>query len=349
MRMVACGGRQVEAGVKEIQILPRGWVKSTQGDFLVDDQAVAELLTAFNARKNDLVLDYEHQTLTGAEAPAAGWIVALHDRGPDGVWATVEWTDKAMQRIAAREYRYFSPVVLIRKKDRRAVQLHSGALTNDPAIDGMVPIAAKSRLWTIINKEATTMENLEATETTTETTAENALLASLRTLLELPEDATEEQVIEAVQALLAKPEVEVAHEEILEELGVNKKATLAQVKGAIIALKRPDGHVSKAEYLALKKRLDERDRDDLVTAAMKAGKITPAQKEWAEEYALKDPQGFRAFIEHAPAVVPMEEVVTDPLVTQKRDVAVDDETQLAVNRQLGIDPERWKKFASKDK
>ena len=38
--------------------------------------------------------------------------------------------------------------------------------------------------------------------------------------------------------------------------------------------------------------------------ALKAGKITAAQKEWALSYALSDKDGFKAFIDKAPVVVP---------------------------------------------
>ena len=31
------------------------------------------MMQGFSDAKNDLVLDYEHQTLSGAEAPASGW------------------------------------------------------------------------------------------------------------------------------------------------------------------------------------------------------------------------------------------------------------------------------------
>lgn len=332
-QVVACNGGQITGDTQEIQILPRGWVKSTQGDFLVDDEAVRLIMEAFAQRKNDIVLDYEHQTLTGQEAPAAGWIVALHDR-PEGIFATVEWTKKAAERLKEREYRYFSPVVLVRKSDKRAVRLHSGALTNDPAIDGMIPIAAKSQ---IINKEDNLMD------TTTTPVTQTTLLESLIKLLELPEDATEEQVVEAVEALVAKPEVEVAVEEVLEELGVNKNATLAEVKGAILALKNPAGKVSAAEYQALKRRLDERDRDELVAQALASGKITPAQKGWAEHYALKDPEGFKAFIKQAPQVVPLSEIATGATVTAPETLE-DDDIQLSINRQLGISDEQWKSW-----
>ena len=36
-----------------------------------------------------------------------------------------------------KEYRYLSPVVLVRKRDQKATAIHSVALTNTPAIDGM--------------------------------------------------------------------------------------------------------------------------------------------------------------------------------------------------------------------
>lgn len=57
--------------------------------------------------------------------------------------------------------------------------------------------------------------------------------------------------------------------------------------------------------LELKRRMDERDAEELVTMALKQGKISAAQKAWAKEYALKDAEGFQAFVAKAPAVVPI--------------------------------------------
>ncbi|MCI8380160.1 MAG: hypothetical protein HFH72_16965, partial [Lachnospiraceae bacterium] len=58
----------------------------------------------------------------------------------DGIFARVEWTKRAKDYLQNREYRYLSPVVMVRKKDRKASQIHSVALTNTPAINGMMPI-----------------------------------------------------------------------------------------------------------------------------------------------------------------------------------------------------------------
>ena len=84
-------------------------------------------------------LCYEHQTLKGVEAPAAGWVKEL--KLEDGnIVAVVEWTPRGAEYLKNKEYRYLSPVVNVRKTDNRAIGLHSLALTNTPAIENMTPI-----------------------------------------------------------------------------------------------------------------------------------------------------------------------------------------------------------------
>ena len=91
----------------------------------------------------DLVVDYEHQTLTGDRAPAAGWVKELF--AEDGhIKARVEWTLPAKQYLENKEYRYLSLVITVRKSDNKATGLHSLALTNTPAIAGMTPIVNSS-------------------------------------------------------------------------------------------------------------------------------------------------------------------------------------------------------------
>jgi len=129
-----------------VQVLPAGEVRPRgKTNFLVDEESRGLLMSAFTGNRTDLVIDYEHQSLSGSEAPAAGWIKDVEDRGADGVWAKVQWTERAKEYLAKREYRYLSPVVLIRKKDGRAVELLGAGLTNLPAIDGMTPVVNTSR------------------------------------------------------------------------------------------------------------------------------------------------------------------------------------------------------------
>lgn len=122
-----------------IMILPLGHVSSEKGDFIVDEESFQMIQGNMQRRAVDIVVDYEHQTLTNSQAPASGWIKGLELKN-DGIYAAVEWTNRAKDYLRNKEYRYLSPVVLVRKSDRKVSQLHSIALTNTPAINGMVPI-----------------------------------------------------------------------------------------------------------------------------------------------------------------------------------------------------------------
>ncbi len=131
---------------KRVRIVPWGEVESTRGRFVVDEESAALVLEAFERHGTDLPVDYEHQTLGGpytsptGQAPAAGWIKRLEAVPGDGIYAHVDWTPPALEQLADRQYRYLSPVALVRKEDRKLVGLHSVALTNKPAIVGSDPI-----------------------------------------------------------------------------------------------------------------------------------------------------------------------------------------------------------------
>lgn len=306
-----------------IQLVPAGPVRSSKGDFLADEQAMAETVAAFEALGRDLVIDYEHQTLSGEEAPAAGWIQALEVR-PDGLWARVRWTERGQGYVARREYRYLSPVVMVRRSDNRMVAIHSVALTNDPAIVGMRPIANKNKGS---HEEATMKGVLEC--------------------LGLKADATEEAIIAALKGLQAKvQDFEEFRRGLVEILGLGEAATAAEARGAILALKNPSGFVSVAEFRALKERLDRREAEDLVEAAMKAGKVTPANREWALTYALKDRAGFQAFVEHAPVVVPTGTMAAAGQAGGGPGGLTD--VEALVCRSLGLTADQWKKHNSEE-
>ena len=166
---------------KEIKILPLGLVHSQKGDFRVDDESVELIRQQFKDRKLDLVIDYEHQTLKDIQAPAGGWIKDIY-KGDDAVIAKVEWTPRAEEYLKNKEYKYLSPVVMVRKKDRKAMAIHSVALTNTPAINGMFPMVNSIDINNINeNEEEIKMD-----------------LKELAVMLGLPETATEDEVKEAI-------------------------------------------------------------------------------------------------------------------------------------------------------
>ena len=292
------------SGVPEvIRVLPKGHVSSTKGDFEVDDRDIAGIIRQFKARRLDLVIDYEHQTLSDVQAPAAGWIKDLYP-GEDALMARVEWTKKGREYIANKEYRYLSPVVLVKKADQHAAVFHSAALTNTPAITGM---------FAIINSDALSIEEEEEPRME---------LSALIELLGLEEGTAEEDVLKRIKELTQQAAEEgqggqegkegpakegtqlVANKTVLDLLGLPEDARTEDVTARIMAFKAGDSALQR-RVAELEKQAASQKAEELVGLAMKDGKLSPAQKEWAVAYALSDPKGFAKFVEKAPVVVPM--------------------------------------------
>lgn len=308
----------------EIQVIPYGTTTTPKGAFTLDETNAPAVVAAFAMKKNQMVIDYEHQTLQGTEAPAAGWITKLIDKGKDGIWAAVEWTQKARQYIANKEYKYVSPVFYTRLSDTKVLGLINVALTNQPNIDGMVPLVNKAGYYIQTeNKEDTTM------------------FKDLLKLLGLPEAATEQDAIVVVNKLKEPVQV-IANKSVLTALGLAQTATEAEVTGTIMAMKQSHGQVGTlaSELAKLKASLGDKDAADLVAQAMKEGKITPAQKDWAAEYAKRDIEGFKVFAAKAPVVVVLGKVVGEDKPVE----GALDETQVSVNKQMGVDAETFKKY-----
>lgn len=335
-------GDQTEIkGVPDIiPILPLGHVHSQKGEFDVDEESFRSMKAHMEKRGIDIVVDYEHQTLENVQAPAGGWIKDIYLQ--DGaIAAKVEWTPTARKYLENKEYRYLSPVILVRKADGKATVLHSVALTNTPAIDGMFPIINSVDLDQYDDEGGKTMD-----------------LKVLAKLLGLPEDVTEEQIFEKIKRTIGeveqlKKDVEkktdskndgefVANKTILGLLNLNEYAKTEDVASAIIALKAsPKVSTLECELKALKEKIASDDADKVVMLALKSGKISTAQKAWAKEYALKDPQGFEKFVEKAPKVVPIGEIEFETKVNKDTTL---DETSMLVCKMMGVSKEDIEKY-----
>ncbi len=274
--VIRLSSRTADAAPGWVLIAPWGQVQSANGDFVMDAESARLVLDAFDAQGTDVPIDYEHQSLGGVyasptgQAPAAGWIRALKvadpieaDEAGAGLFAAVEWTDAAREKLTAREYRYISPVVLVRKSDRRVVALHSAALTNKPAIVGMKPIVNRADELVLSGEEAGREEKPE----------DGAIHPRSS------DTALSERLRAAVEALCLR-------------LGLNTDSTLELV------LARAEQRLAD---LALEKT--KREAEEKVIAAMRSGKLLPPQREWAMALAMKDPAAFEEWLRQAPPVV----------------------------------------------
>lgn len=278
---------------KEIKILPLGLVKSQKGNFKVDKESFDNIEKQFKGRKLDIVIDYEHQTLHDVQAPAAGWIKELSLK-QDGIYATVEWTSKAKEYLSNKEYRYLSPVVMVRKGDNKAVLLHSVALTNTPAIDGMKAIINSMK----------DIKNIKGVDNMDE-------LKQIAEALELDDTATIDDILKAIGELKASNE----------DLGVSANKfqieKLQEQGNELVEMALKTGQINETQKeWALNRCMDDiegfrvfvesgykKECNNLIEKALKDGKILPYQKDWALQYALKDYDGFKTFSEESAPVI----------------------------------------------
>lgn len=186
----------------------------------------------------------------------------------------------------------------------------------------------------------------------------NELLKTLAGLLDLGEDATEEQVVEALKALKdaanatkQPPDDDsvVANKAVCELLGLKAGAPTEEVTAKIAGLQAGasiDPNLA-SEVKALKDQLANRDADEAVEMALKAGKITPAQRDWAKSYALSDPKGFAGFVELAPAAVTMSEVAGGAATVALKAEELTGDAMLAC-KQIGVSAEDIAKYGKED-
>lgn len=134
---------------RSFRIIPAGAFSASDGrangNWFLSEQTGRMMVALAAQRKDDFVIDYEHQTLyaraNNSPAPAAGWFKQLEWR-TDGLYVMdARWTATASAMVEAAEYRFISPVFNFNKETGMVNALHSIALTNTPALHGLTDLS----------------------------------------------------------------------------------------------------------------------------------------------------------------------------------------------------------------
>lgn len=282
-----------------VLLAPWGNVESTGGSFVVDEESVELVKAAFADHATDTPIDYEHQTLGGSyaspngQAPAAGWIKSIEAEPGVGLVASIEWTEQAKQMLAAKEYRYLSPVALIRKRDRKLIGIHSAALTNKPAIKGMQPIVNRDetgRGGDLTRDDA--VEPLvvlrEELALPGDACAKDVLLAASRRLNDLRKEASrvhvDQRVLEAmregklVEAQRSWAEALIAHDERLFDEWL-RTAPVVVVSGATRGPAASDGPEQRCRAAEIRARAEFRANPLLARLTSEAAYVASAARD----------------------------------------------------------------------
>lgn len=315
--IAACATSVTPSG--EVQLFPAGEFRSSDGrpkdapHWFIDAELAASIIADFEARQNDTVIDYEHQTMltadNGQPAPAAGWFSKLEWR-ESGLYAIdVRWTERAAGLIEGEEYKYISPVFTYDKKTGQIKGLLNAALTNNPALDGMDAVAA-SQLAQSINQQ-----------TKQETLKMEGLMEQLRWLLNLPVTATAEEITAELQKAIDQIKAAAVSATSLPGFNVVAliKSQADQIASLTVAAANPDPTKFVAiaamksmqdELTALKATVLEREINEIVQEALNSGKLLPAQEAWARDLGNKDLAFLKAFVGSAQPVAALTKTQT---------------------------------------
>lgn len=333
-----------------VQVTPAGKFYPADGRALkvdgwqIDAASAQRVIERFKARSTPAVLDYEHQTLhkenNGQPAPAAGWFRSLEWRDGSGLFATVELTQKARDARANKEYLYFSPVFHYHPVTGEVQEVVMGALTNTPAIDDM---------------EELTLLAAACFGATLEDDHVN-LLTELIAMLQLTNDATEEQALAALnKRLTADPLTPVRT-----ALGVSDDADEQTLVAACTALKTKADTATvdpakfvpiaaidglKSEVAALSAQLraqQDKDTDSMIAAALEDGRLLKPMESWARDLAKTNVAALSAYLDTAKPLAALTQTQTEGKEPVDTSTGLT-ESELAVCSNMGITAEQFKK------
>jgi Mu-like prophage I protein len=139
-----------------------------------------------NVRGIALDIDYDHKADPTKGNEAAGWVEDAKVEG-DALFLLVDWTKSAVEKIKEKAYRYFSPEFQDEWSAPDGIVhrdvLFGGGITNRPFLKDLLPVNLSELTFAEKKSEGKGMDPKE-----------------LRKALGLPEDATDQQVIDAAKS-----------------------------------------------------------------------------------------------------------------------------------------------------
>lgn len=275
-----------------VKLLPYGEVVGRDGRrWQMPRESADAVIAASKARAagEDIVFDYDHQTdrapAVAGTAPASGWIKELQARD-DGIYGRVEWTRPATAALQEQEYRYISPVFNFDKATGQVTRILRAGLTNTPNLV----------LGAVASEQEPGEETLD--------------LKQIAQALGLAEDATLEQILEAIAAMKGAVNSELGKVATAAGLALNSSvdaivAGVTSIKAkADTAGNGTDALVAvQSELNQLKGDLAKRDATAKVDQAIKDGKVVPAARDQFIALASENPARFDAIIGAQPVIV----------------------------------------------
>lgn len=226
--------REAAAGKPErYQIVPKGEYPTLireSGDKhrrivqVIDDEAVRQMA----ANSGRALLDYEHASWEpGGSTEAAGWLDGW-EATPEGLFASIEWSDSGEASVNGKRYRYLSPTFLVSEMEHmggdryRPTRVADAGLTNRPNMRDLKPLCNAQNLYYLSGEDGEPQ------------TRNNTMDESVMALLGLAKDASKEAIDEAVKNTSALIEKGRRLDVVEQELSTLKNQLQAERVAAVL-------------------------------------------------------------------------------------------------------------------
>lgn len=334
------------------QLLPAGKFKARDGRphdtadgyWHLDADSAAALIAATKQTSDRVLVDYEHATLrakeTGTPAPAAAWLSSsdIEWRDGKGLYIRPLWTQRAQSLIDAKEYAYLSAVFPY-DKDGRPLLLRMAAITNDPGLVGLEPIAELAAEFNLSFYHPNGSINLNGQ---TEDSLVNELMIKLlaKVGIDVPAsgELTQEQqtaALSALDALKAKAESADTLQTQVAELSA-KDAGVDFAK--FVPIEAYNALVGQVAVLSASS--SEMSLEKVIADAKAEGKVIEAETDYLTQFGQQ--QGvaaLSAMLEKRPAIAALTATQTknkQPPEDKKESTDALSETELAVLTATGL-------------
>jgi phage I-like protein len=310
-----------EGDLTEVKILYPGYFEHDQyGKFEITEKDIDKAVknwTEKNAVRFDengnpqLPFSYQHagHESDPEKSKASGWIKELFKKGKE-LWAKVDWTPKAKEYLANKEFQYQSPEFTDNWDDEsgksHGFTVTGATLTNYPHLKkNQLAIALTETDNVILTcSEAATKEAKDETIINLNNGV-RAMEKELREILGL----TEGDIVAAVKALMeAKTALETANKSLTEQVQAKeteKKELMENSKGKVVLTEAQykelqDG--AKAGF-EVEKKMKRMEAEKVIDGYIAKGVVLPAQKDKSVNMFLMDEVNFGDFLKNAKPVI----------------------------------------------
>jgi phage I-like protein len=263
-----------------VHLLPNGHLRGRDGrNYYQPDPG--GIIRAFQAAAIDLPIDYEHQSekkeaLLNGPVPAAGWIKEMEAR-TTGVWARVEWTARARDMIANREYRYISPTIY-HTRDRNVVGIKSAGLVHHPNLH----LTALASQETAMDPDATILPQIIAALDLDPDTPPAEVLALIARMKDVLGKVTK------AAGIATDPQASVA--QLAERIATPDPAKFVPIATVQAMLAERNTNIVTMSEERVREKVGE---------ATRRGYLSPAMKDWAVALCRSDEESFDKFVSSA--------------------------------------------------